>query len=149
MTDARTKAKKVPDAVREILRRSGHEVRNALNAVAVNVEVVRSRAGREGSARELNSFAERASAQVGEANALTNGLLALVNSLLAAQAAGTLKPAGRGAGTGLELRIGGESFPAVMSDIEHLASRIAVGVEQQGERVILRVLPEGQSHSKD
>jgi hypothetical protein len=36
-----------------------------------------------------------------------------------------------------------------VSDIERLASRIAVGIEQHGHRVILRVLPEGKSHSKD
>jgi len=133
-----------------MLRRAGHEIRNALNGVAVNVEVVRSRSGREGTAKELTSFAERASAQVGEASALTNGLLALVSSLLAAQAAGTLKPAGgRGAGSRIELMIYGESSAGIVSDIERLASRIGVAVEQHGPRVILTILPEGKRHSKD
>lgn len=150
MTDARAKAEQVPQAAREILRRAGHEIRNALNAVAVNVEVVRSRSGREGSVADLASFAERASAQVGEASALTDGLLALVNSLLAAQAAGTLKQAGgRGAGSRLELMIYGESSARLVSDIERLASRVGVVVEEHGQRVILRLLPEGKSHSKD
>jgi len=36
-----------------------------------------------------------------------------------------------------------------MSDIERLASAIDVHVERRGERVILNVLPEGKSHSKD
>jgi len=114
------------------------------------VEVVRSRAGREGSAKELTSFAERASAQVGEASALTDGLLALVGSVLAAHAAGTLKTTGgRGAGSRIELIIYGERATAVVSDIERLASRIGVGVEQHGQSVILTILPEGKSHSKD
>jgi signal transduction histidine kinase len=150
VTDARTKGKEVPEAVREILRRTGHEIRNALNAVAVNVEVVRSRSGRAGSVQDLASFAERASAQAGEAAALTDGLLALINSLLAAQAAGTLKPAaGRGGANRVELMIYGEASAGLVSDIERLASRTAVAVEQHGQRVILTILPEGKSHSKD
>ena len=150
MTDARSRAKEAPEAVREIIRRAGHELRNALNGVAVNVEVVRSRSAREGSAKELTAFADRASAQVGEASALTDGLIALVGSVLSAQAAGTLKSTGgHGSGAAVELSIHGDAAPVVVSAIERLASRIAVGVEQHGPRVILRVLPEGKSHSKD
>jgi signal transduction histidine kinase len=150
VTKARTQAAEAPEAVREILRRAGHELRNALNGVAVNVEVVRSRADREGSPKELASFAERASAQVGEASALTDGLLALVGSVLAAQAGGTLKTTGDGgAGTRIELMIYGDRSASIVSDIERLTSRIGVGVETDGPRVILRVLPQGKSHSKD
>jgi hypothetical protein len=115
----------------------------------LNVEVVRSRAGREPAA-ELTSFAERASGQVDEASRLADGLLALVSSVLAAQAAGTLKePGGRGAGSRIELMIYGDAAAAVVSDIGYLASRIGVGVEQRGPSVILTILPEGKSHSKD
>jgi hypothetical protein len=133
------------------MRRAGHELRNALSGVAVNVEVVRSRIARPGGGQvdELTSFASRASAGVEEASALTDGMLALVSSLLTAQAAGTLKePAGHGAGTRIELMIYGDTAPAIVSDIERLASRIGVGVEQHGARVILTILTEGKSHSK-
>ena len=150
MTKARTQAAEAPEAVREILRRAGHELRNALNGVAVNVEVVRSRADREGSPKELASFAERASGQVGEASALTDGLLAFVGSVLAAQAAGTLKTTGDGgAGSRIELMIYGERSAGTLSDIERLTSRVGAGVEQHGQRVILTILPQGKSHSKD
>jgi signal transduction histidine kinase len=152
VTDARSHAKEAPEAVREIIRRAGHELRNALSGVAVNVEVVRSRAGRRGSADagEQTSFAERASAQVEEASKLTDGLLALVSSVLAAQAAGTLKePGGHSAGSQIELMIYGDAAAAVVADIERLASRIGVGVEQHGRSVILTILPEEKSHSKD
>jgi len=151
VTDTRRKPKEAPEAVREIIRRAGHELRNALNGVAVNVEVVRSRIGREGSPSELASFAERASAQVGEAGALADGLLALVAPLLASPAAGTAKTAGgdHGAGSRIELMIYGDGAAAVVSDIERLASRIGVAVEQHGRSVILTILPEGKSHSKD
>ena len=43
----------------------------------------------------------------------------------------------------------GDRAAAIVSDIERLGSLIDVGVEQRGERVILKVLPEGKSHSKD
>ncbi|HYS69356.1 MAG TPA: hypothetical protein VEM14_03895, partial [Gemmatimonadaceae bacterium] len=110
MTDTRRKPKESPQAVREIIRRAGHELRNALNGVAVNVEVVRSRLGREGSPLDLTSFAERASAQVGEASALADGLLALVGPLLASSTPETLKAAGggHGAGSRIELMIYGD-----------------------------------------
>ncbi len=148
MTDYRRQTKGAPEVVREIVRRAGHELRNALSGVSVNVEVVRSRAGRE-PALELTSFAERASAQVEEASKLTDGLLALVGSVLAAQAAGTLKEvSGSGAGSRIELMIYGDTTPAVVSDIERLAGRIGVGVEQHERSVILTILPEGKSHSK-
>jgi hypothetical protein len=133
-----------------MIRRAGHELRNALSGVAVNVEVVRSRAGREGATGELASFASRASAQVEEASSLTDGLLALVSSVVAAQAAGTLTEAGQhGSGSRIELMIYGDAAPSVVSDIERLASRIGVRVEQHGRNVILTILPEGKSHSKD
>jgi hypothetical protein len=149
VTDAR-RATEVPQAVREIIRRAGHEIRNALNGIAVNTEVVRSRSVREGSPQEIASFAERALSQVGEASALTDGLLALVNSALAAQAAGTLRNVrGHGVGSRIELMIYGEGATSIVSEIERLASRVGVSVEQDGERVILTILPEGKSHSKD
>ena len=146
---ARAKADAL-EIVREIIRRAGHEIRNALNGVAVNVEVVRSRVAREGAATEVASFAERAGSQIGEATALTNGLLALVGSVLAAEAQGTLSSArGSGGGSRIELIIYGDRASVVVSDIKRLGDRIGVGVEQRAARVILTVTPEGNSHSKD
>ena len=159
MTDdsARAKADAL-DIVREIVRRAGHEIRNALNGVAVNVEVVRSRVARPGGERgsgkagatEIVSFAERAGAQVGEAASLTNGLLSLVGIVLAAEAQGALHSAtGGSAGSRIELMIYGDRASALVSDIKHLADRIGVGIEQDAGRVILTVSPKGKSHSKD
>jgi hypothetical protein len=150
VTEARLTDKEAIQAVREILRRGGHELRNALSGVSVNVEVVRSRSERGSSAKELTAFADRATLQVGIATAISDGLLALVRSVLVAAADGTLKsvPA-HGAQSQTELMIYGDGATAVVSDIERLASLIGVSVEQQGQRVILRVLPEGKSHSKD
>jgi hypothetical protein len=138
------------DIVREIIRRAGHEIRNALNGVAVNVEVVRSRVAREGAPAEIASFAERAGTQIGEATALTNGLLSLVGAALSAEAQGKLRvAAGASGGSRMELMIYGDKASILVSDIKHLADCIGVGVEQGVERVILTVTPEGKSHSKD
>jgi hypothetical protein len=154
---ARAKADAL-EIVREIIRRAGHEIRNALNGVAVNVEVVRSRAARtageaeagKGSATEVASFAERAGSQIGEASALTDGLLTLVGNVLTAEAEGTLRstPGGSG-GSRIELMIYGDRASTFVSDIKRLADRIAVRVEQRAERVILTVSPPGKSHPKE
>jgi len=150
VTEARVTDQEAIQAVREIIRRAGHELRNALSGVSVNVQVVRTRSERQGSAKDLTSFADRATLQVGVATALSDGLLALVSSVLAAAADGTLKnvPA-HGAQSQTELMIYGDGAAAVVSDIERLARLVGVSVEQRGQRVILTVLPEGKSHSKD
>jgi hypothetical protein len=133
-----------------MVRRAGHELRNALSGVAINTEVVRSRSERGAVTSELTPFAERAQLQVGVATMLSNGLLALINSVLVAAADGSLKSAsGHGAGTQMELMIYGDRREAVLSEIRRLASLIGVSVEEHDQRVILKVLPEGKSHSKD
>ena len=58
-----------------------HELRNALNGVAVNLEVVRSRAGRDGlAASALGSFAGSASSQLEQVIAMTDALMALARA---------------------------------------------------------------------
>jgi alkanesulfonate monooxygenase SsuD/methylene tetrahydromethanopterin reductase-like flavin-dependent oxidoreductase (luciferase family) len=150
VTERRTTDKEAIGLVREMVRRAGHELRNALSGVAVNVEVVHSRAERGQPAKEIASFADRARLQVGVATAVGDGLLSLVNSVLSAAADGTLKTApGHSAGSQLELMIYGDRRAVVMADIERLANLIGVSVEEHDQRVILKVLPEGKSHSKD
>jgi hypothetical protein len=151
---ARAKADAL-EVVGEIIRRAGHEIRNALSGVAVNVEVVRTRVAQreagsgKGAAPEIASFAERAGAQIGEATALTNGLLALIRFVVAAEARGTLRAApGASGGSRLELMIYGDRANALVSDIKHLADRIGVGIEEGAKRVILTVSPQGKGHSK-
>jgi hypothetical protein len=136
------------EIVREITRRAGHEIRNALSGVAVNVEVVKSRALRGDGADALAPFADRAALEVGVASALTNGLLGLVSSVLTAQAEGklrTLPP--NGTGSRIELMVYGDRASVILSGIRRLADVIGVTVEEHGARVILTVLPEGKSHS--
>ena len=149
MTDGRHRTGEAPQATREIIRRAGHEIRNALSGAAVNVEVVRSRLSREAPPRDVATFAERAAAQIHEASSLSDGLLALVGAIVAPKAEPAPAAARHDAESRIELRLYGDSAPAIVSDIERLASRIGVGVEQHGQSVILTILPEGKSHSKD
>ena len=136
------------EIVREITRRAGHEIRNALSGVAVNVEVVKSRAVRGDGADALAPFADRAALQVGVASALTDGLLGLVSSVLTAQAEGKLRALPpNGTGSRIELMVYGDRASVILSGIRRLADVIGVTVEEHGERVILTVLPEGKSHS--
>lgn len=138
------------ETVREITRRAGHEIRNALSGVAVNVEVVKSRAARGDGAEALAPFADRAAHQVGFASALSDGLLGLVGAVLAAQAQGTLRTLPiEGAGSRIELMVYGDRASVILSNIRRLADVIGVAVEERAERVILTVLPEGNSHSED
>ena len=135
--------------VREILRRSGHEIRNALNGISVNVEVVRSRNAREGARGEVASFAERAAMDVGRASAFTTGVLALLDAILIAAAKGGLKTSGHGGASEIEVMIYGDRAPALVSGIAPIAGEIGMSVEQRGRAVILRVLPEDKSHSEE
>jgi hypothetical protein len=136
------------EIVREISRRAGHEIRNALSGVAVNVEVVKSHAARGDGADALAPFADRAALQVGVASALTDGLLGLVSSVLVAQAEGTLRTLPpNGPGSRIELMVYGDRPSVILSGIRRLAEVIGVAVEEDGARVILTVLPEGKSHS--
>ncbi len=69
------------DALQRLTGGVAHELRNALNGVAVNLEVVRSRAGREGlAASALGSFAGSASDQLEQVIAMTDALMALARA---------------------------------------------------------------------
>ncbi|HJQ09956.1 MAG TPA: hypothetical protein VJ840_02915 [Gemmatimonadaceae bacterium] len=146
MTDARLSASDIK-VLREVVRRAGHEIRNALNAVAVNVEVVRSRSARDAATSEVTAFAERAILNVSAASVLTNGLLALTNASFGTAPSPEKGKKVRVTGGSVELSLADAS--AVLSDIRRLAAAIDVSVEERGTNVILKVLPEGQSHSKD
>ena len=65
-------------AQHEIVRRAAHEVKNALNGVAVNLEVVRGRLARPGApADSAAAFADTATGQLERVTAYVEALLAL------------------------------------------------------------------------
>jgi hypothetical protein len=142
-------ASDAPLILKEIVRRSGHEIRNALNGVAVNVEVVRSRVGRGSGSTDIDTFAVRASSQVNVASALADGLLALLRVALSAQAEGTIRTSTSGAGSQIELMIYGDEATTFVSDIKLFSESIGLRVKSGDRGVILTVLPQDLSHSKE
>ena len=104
-------------ALQRLTSTVAHELRNALNGVAVNLEVVRSRAGREGlAASALGSFAGSASDQLEQVIAMTDALMALARAgqepaavgRTTDQVAALLRPVLAANGGGLELIVEAE-----------------------------------------
>ena len=118
------------EALQQIAGRAAHEIKDALNGVCVNLEVVRSRASTQGAAPAsgLARFAEAASGQLAELVAMNEALLALARRpsdlvdvlTTAGQLLTLLGPAARADGGGLEVSgatatVGGAtSAPAVV-----------------------------------
>ena len=104
-------------ALQQLTGGVAHELRNALNGVAVNLEVVRSRAAREGAAASaLGSFAGSASDQLEQVIAMTDALLALTRAgqepaavgRIADQVASLVRPVLAAGGGSLELVVEGD-----------------------------------------
>ena len=116
-------------ALQQLTGRVAHELRNALNGVAVNLEVVRSRAGREGlAASALGSFAGSASDQLEQVIGMTDALLALARAgqepaaigRTTDQVAALVRPALAATGGALELLVEGERTTRVPSPAARL-----------------------------
>ena len=117
-----------------------HELRNALNGVAVNLEVVRSRSGREGvAASALGSFAGSASGQLEQVIAMTDALMALARTAqepavigrMADQVAALIRPVLTANGGSLELAVEGEGktrIPAAAARL-FVAATIQAAIE--------------------
>ncbi len=125
-----------------ISRRASHEVRNALNGVAVNVEVVRSRISRpEPDLTELRTFADRASAESDAAASLATGLADLAR-LFARSATGEGEPylqAGDGGGKVLVVPVCTTDDTDISADLKALAARMGVTIKLDGSTVIFTV----------
>jgi hypothetical protein len=66
------------NTLHEIMDRSAHEVKDSLNGVSLNLEVIRSRSSRAGTAaKDIASFAEAASGQFETLTARVEAMLAL------------------------------------------------------------------------
>jgi signal transduction histidine kinase len=108
--------------LQELAGTVAHELRNALNGVAVNLEVVRSRSAREGvAASALGSFAGSASDQLEHVIAITDALMSLARSQDGAamigrttdHVAALIRPTLVASGGSLELVVEGEGTTRV------------------------------------
>ncbi|HUF65617.1 MAG TPA: hypothetical protein VMM17_06525 [Gemmatimonadaceae bacterium] len=143
MRTSATEAASATATLREATRRLAHQVSNAANAAAVNVEVLRSRLARGGgSAESLMAFAERAAAameQVSAGVAATRTLLAAMGEV-AAEDSPMVRPIS-GDPTAVKLLVG------TVMPFDEAAIRFAeaagVGLRSTPDGVILRVLRRG------
>ena len=103
-----------------------HELRNALNGVAVNLEVVRSRSERDGvPARSLASFAGSASDQLETVIAVTEALMSLARPArepatvgrIADQILAVLRPPLVASGGSVKLEVEGEGSTTVGAEV--------------------------------
>jgi signal transduction histidine kinase len=122
---------------RDVARISGHELRNALNALVVNLEVVRSQAGSVD--EKLKPFIAQAVEQSEESVRLAEGAIALLNLL-----AGAVSDSGHIDASYVEprtVRIVTTEREAlrVARAVAPLTSRASVSAEASGATVILRV----------
>jgi signal transduction histidine kinase len=105
------------DRLYAIGRPVAHEFRNALNGVAVNLEVVRSRAHGDAPAASMARFADTAADQLESLTGLTDALLALVRPV---------------------------AEPADVADVTaRLATLLGAVARPDGGAVILTVVPDG------
>lgn len=141
-TRADSEAAQASELLAVISRRASHAVRNALNAVALNVEVVRSRIGRPNpDLAELRTFAERASKDSDSAASLAGGLADL-SRLLARTATGKgeakVKPR-EGGSRVVVVPICASEDNDISADLKGLAARAGVVIKLDGQTVIFTV----------
>ena len=112
------------DRLYELARPAGHELRNSLNGVAVNLEVVRSRAARPGGTTEsVVRFAEAAVEQLDTLTHLTEILLRLMRPAAEPAAVGAmteqvgalLAAVARSEGGSVSVGTGGDGAPGTTS----------------------------------
>ncbi len=123
--------------LRDVSRNAGHELRNSLNALVVNLEVVRSRTDRMDAAVE--PFVKQAVDQAEESVRLAEGTIALLN--LVVNAVGTEGMSGfqyvlpRGAA----IAAGQSEAERTAKSTRHLVERAGGSVEVGDAAVILSI----------
>ena len=115
---------------------AGHEARNALNGLAVNLEVVRAMAQRAG--HDVEPFMSQAVLQSEESIRLTEAAVALLKLVVGAMGAEgrlTFESADRGQ---ISMDAGPDA-ERVSASLKPLADRQVLSVERSGSTVILRI----------
>jgi hypothetical protein len=128
--------------LRDIVRGSVHETRNALNGLVVNLEVVRSRLARAAPATsekdEVLSFAEQAASQAEAAAKLSEGVGALL-ALMAASVdeEGRLHCRSGVDSTTIRFEVDKATAERLVPRVEALGARAGFVAENDGGTVIL------------
>lgn len=135
------------ELLRVLLRRAGHELRNAQNAVAVNVEALRSRSSKGASRTNANQpFADNAARGLEDTTRLAEALVALCAALFHCILSGNLsRSPGKKGGSRLELRMEAPDADRFISALTPVAGRLRASVEAAGAGVILTILDENEA----
>lgn len=131
--------------LRGVVHASGHELRNALNALVVNLEVVRSRVSDDESVRP---FVDEAVRQSEESVRLAEGAIVLLNFVVDAMGDGrALRIESIGANSA---RIEGSETEVqrLVASLRALTARTPVGAEWSDAAVILSI-PESSKKTQD
>ncbi|MBA3646311.1 MAG: hypothetical protein H0W63_09045 [Gemmatimonadaceae bacterium] len=134
------------EGMRRLLKRAGHELRNAQNAVAVNLEVVRSRiaAGKTEKAA-FESFADNAAQGAEESARLGDALVALCGAASDAMTAGVFKEGQETSGAiTLEFGMAPDHADIFLNRISALTARAGFSAEAAPAGVILRIPPDNE-----
>lgn len=125
----------------EITRRASHEVKNALNAVVVNVEVVRMRMARtDPDLAGIRSFAESASSASERAASLGIGLADLSRMIVKGTAAGKFGSSPGLPGTQIvTIQLQSADGIEISRELAALAASTGVSIRVDGATVIFTV----------
>ena len=132
--------------LRNVVRRSVHESRNALNGLVVNLEVVRSRLARSGDYEDLLAFAEHAAAQ-GEASVqITEGLGALLSLILGSvDRSGVLRCSASASPAMLRFELEPGAAERVVPALTVLGNATGFTAETSGSDTVILSFPESGS----
>ena len=137
-------AAEAAQALSRIVRASGHELRNALNALVVNLEVVRART----TDPTTRQFAEQAVQQSEESARLAESAIALLNLLAGAVEDGSVRSATGPSGT-VSIQANETEVDRIVRALASLAGRGVVSVDRSGSAVILSIPDTPESQIKE
>ena len=150
MTDSRpATAPAVGGLLRRLLRDAGHQLRNAQNATAVNLEAARAGAEQNPeNAASIKPYLENASRGLEDSVAIAEGIVALCVALLESATSGKLRPIeNRQAGlNALELQMSGDEAARLVQRARAVAARTGVAVEPCDAGVILTIPKEHEAN---
>ena len=135
MTDPAPQSAEWVEPLAQIARASGHELRNALNALVVNLEVVRSRTSDPATA----PFAEQAVAQSEESVRLAEAAIALLNLVVGSIGSRGSLACSFESPDGVRLTPAPGEFERAVRGLKPLADRGAVRVDTSDTTVILSI----------
>ena len=148
VTDAkRDAAPEWVPVLRDFARASGHELRNALNALVVNLEVVRARSGSLDPASQ--QFVTQAVEQSEESIRLAEGSIALLNMVIGAIGEGGVLDIQYEPPRGAKIVTNESEAARAAHNLAPLVRRASLGANAAGAAVILSIPDKSRETNED